>query len=311
MAKKTPAQEAVSEIQQKAAKRQFAQNYARSLDAYMNMYGEALKAQEYFFDEKSPMLTGDEKFRVYRGENLVKSAGQPLNTLESAGNWYGFTPQKARNYPMNPPDMFLGGAVTRSMEVTPLEIIDAAKAAQYDHAKTVLDLNLENGVPRNIAEEEYYRFLNKTDDNFSGLRRLLLEGRLPADAFQDMLGLVIDEGVFSPDKRGKIDIKETFKRGNVGIASALAARDASKVALPYLLKGAGIAALPLDLIAGANRTGLDPQEEVAQAYGIDPGVFYAMEPEKFQKIKDAYDMEVARQMQAARDRRKGRNRPRR
>ena len=183
----------------------------------------------------------------------------------------------------------------------PLEIIDAARAAQYDHAKTVLDLNLENGVPRNIAEEEYYRFLNKTDDNFSNLRRLLLEGRLPADAFQDMLGLVIDEGVFPPDKRGKIDIKETFKRGNVGIASALAARDASKAALPYLLKGLGIAALPLDLIAGANRTGLDPQEEVAQAYGIDPNVFYQMEPEQFAEIKQNYDMLVAkmREQQAA------------
>ena len=108
----------------------------------------------------------------------------------------------------------------------------------------------------------------------------------------------MEEGVF--DKKGDIDIGQTFRRGNVGVAGALAAKDAAKMALPYLAKGAGIAALPLDLIAGANRTGLDPQEELGQALGIDPSVFYQMNPEEFQKYKDAYDLEIARQKREAR-----------
>ena len=64
--------------------------------------------------------------------------------------------------------------------------------------------------------------------------------------------------------------------------------------LPYLASGVGIAALPIDFIASSTTTGLDPQEEVAKAYGVDPNVFYQMDPEQFGKIKQNYDMMVAK-----------------
>ena len=123
-----------------------------------------------------------------------------------------------------------------------------------------------------------------------------------------MLKTTMAEGVF--DKKGPIDAMETIKRGNIGIGALVGAKNVASDILPFVAKGAGIAALPLDLIAGANQTGLDPQEEIGQAYGIDPYVFYQMAPEEFQKYVDAYELEVARQQQAAIERRSGRNRAR-
>ena len=103
----------------------------------------------------------------------------------------------------------------------------------------------------------------------------------------------MQEGVF--DKKGSIDIGETFKRGNVGVAGALAIGKA-------LPKAAfGLAGLPIDAIAGATETGLDAQEEVGQAMGIDPDVFYQMDPEQFENIYSSYKMTVAKMQQAQDD----------
>ena len=70
-------------------------------------------------------------------------------------------------------------------------------------------------------------------------------------------------------------------------------KEAASKALPYIAKGMGIAAIPLDIVAGATPTGLDPEEEVAKAYGIDPTVFYNMDPKQFDQYKKAYDLEKA------------------
>ena len=130
------------------------------------------------------------------------------------------------------------------------------------------------------------------DDFHTDAMRKLQAGELPSDKFNFMLKTNMAEGVF--DKTGGIDIGETFKRGNYGIAGLLAAKEAGSKVLPYLAKGLGIAMLPIDLILGANQTGLDPEEELGAKLGIDPSVFYQMEPEKFQMYKDAYDSQVAR-----------------
>jgi hypothetical protein len=279
-----------------------------STDAQTAMMRHGAASADMFSDLKSAPIDPNQPIRAYRGENLIKGLGSLLGSEDAAGRWYGFSEKKPLRYPFEKAPAFMGGAVTRTMDVTPLEIVEASRRAYYEHANSMRDANLRNGVPEERANNILFRNLNDIDDYHAQARTQILEGRMPSDKFNFMLTTTMEEGLF--DKKGDIDIGQTFKRGNYGIAGALAARDASKAALPYLLKGAGIAALPLDLIAGANRTGLDPQEEVAQAYGIDPGVFYAMEPEKFQKIKDAYDMEVARQEEAAKDRRRGRNRAR-
>ena len=103
----------------------------------------------------------------------------------------------------------------------------------------------------------------------------------------------LDEGIF--DQRGKIDVLETFKRGNIPVAAGVGIGRLSKEVLPYLLKGAGIAALPLDLVLGANKTGLDPQEEIAQVLGINPTLLYNMPEEEFAQIES-----MVRQTMAAR-----------
>ena len=46
-----------------------------------------------------------------------------------------------------------------------------------------------------------------------------------------------------------------------------------------------MAALPLDLVLGANKTGLDPQEEIAQVLGINPTLLYNMPEEEFAQIE--------------------------
>ncbi len=266
------------------------------------------KTADIFSDLDSKPVDPNAQIRAYRGENLIKSLGQTLGTDEAAGRWYGYTPDKAARYPFDRAPSIMGGAVTRTMDVTPLEIVDAFRNAQYDHGKTMLNLNLEKGVPRAEAEDVYYRFLNRVDDFVTEARDQVVSGKMPSDRFDFMLKTTMAEGVF--DKKGSIDIGETFKRGNVGIAGALAAKEGAAKILPSIARGFGLAALPLDLIAGANQTGLDPQEEIGKAYGIDPSVFYQMDPEEFQKYKDAYELEVARQQQAAIERRSGRNRAR-
>ena len=111
----------------------------------------------------------------------------------------------------------------------------------------------------------------------------LKEGNLSKDKLMQLAMTSMEEGIF--DQKGKIDISETFKRGNYGVAAGTAATRGAKTALPYLLKGMCIAGLPLDLLAGANKTGLDPQEEVGQAMGISPSVFYNMPEEDFAQIE--------------------------
>lgn len=253
---------------------------------------QAESAADLFTDPDGPPVDPNQKIRAYRGENLIKALGSPLNTPESAGGWYGYTREKAQRYPdlTDKAPSMLGGAVTRTMDVTPEEIIEGKRAALYAHAKKNLDLNLERGVDPRKAEDLYYKFLNDTDDYTTSMLEKLRTGQLPQDRFDFLLKTSMDEGNFPEGQRGKIDIAETFKRGNIGAAGGIAALRS----LPYLASGLGIAAIPLDLIGSSTTTGLDPQEEVAKAYGIDPSVFYQMDPEQFGEIKQNYDMMVAK-----------------
>ena len=250
-------------------------------------------AADLFADLESPSVDPESRVRAYRGENLIKSLGIPLGSDEAAGRWYGFTAEKAARYPSveNRAPGILGGQVTRSMDVSPAEIIEASRKAMYDHGKTTLGLNLEKGVDKEVAENIYFKYLNEVDDFHSSAMRDLMEGKLPQDKFDFMLKTTMAEGVF--DKKGKIDPELTIKRGNIVVGKALGAKEAASKALPYIAKGMGIAAIPLDIVAGATPTGLDPEEEVAKAYGIDPTVFYNMDPKQFDQYKKAYDLEKA------------------
>ena len=180
----------------------------------------------------------------------------------------------------------LGGAVTRSMDVSPDEIIEASRKAMYQHANVAFDRNIKNDVERSKAENIYFKDLNEIDDFHASSKNQLDKGTLSKDRFDFMLKTTMAEGVF--DKKGSIDIGETFKRGNVGVAGALAIGKA-------LPKAAfGLAGLPIDAVLGATETGLDAQEEVGQAMGIDPDVFYRMDPEQFENIYSSYKMTVAK-----------------
>lgn len=235
-------------------------------------------------------VTPDQSIRAFRGENLIKGLGQTLSPDEDAvGRWYGFTADKAKRYPFDKSPSILGGAVTRTMDVSPDEIIEASRKARYQHAKAALTFNLKNGVEKSKAENIYFKDLNEIDDFHTSVKKQLDEGTLDRDRFNFMLKSTIQEGVF--DKKGPIDIGETFRRGNVGVAGALAIGKA-------LPKAAfGLAGLPIDAIAGATETGLDAQEEVGQAMGVDPDVFYRMDPEQFDTIYNNFKMTVAKMQQ--------------
>jgi hypothetical protein len=246
------------------------------------------KGVDLFIDKTSPAVLPNEQIRAYRGDNLIKSLSTPLGSEEAAGRWYGFTADKASRYPSKKAPSILGGAVTKTMDVSPEEIIQASRQAYYDHGKTAFNMNLENGVSRVKAEDEYYRYLNQVDDWHADKLDKLRSGKLPKDEFDFMLKTTMEEGVF--DKTGKIDVAETFRRGNYGIAGAIAAGRA----LPMIAKGVGIAALPLDLIAGATETGLDAEEELGKAYGVSPSLFYSMDPEQFKKLENQYRSTIAK-----------------
>ena len=241
---------------------------------------------------RSRAVLPDEPIRAYRGENLIKALGAPLGPAEDVGQFYGFTPEKARRYP-DPADRapgIMGGTITRSMDVTPSEILEGNRKALYTHAKRIFNRNIENGVDKAVAENFYFKNLNEADDYISSLKTQLDKGLLSKDRLDFMFKSVLDEGMF-PGRQGDIDIRETFKRGNVGIAALTgAARAAPKIAF-------GLAGLPIDAITGATETGLDAEEEVARAMGIDPNTFYQMDPEQFDTIYNNYKMTVAKMQQ--------------
>ena len=238
---------------------------------------------------KSRAVLPDEAMRAYRGENLIKALGQPLGPAEDVGQFYGFTPEKAARYPdrMDRAPSIFGGTITRSMEVTPSEIIEGNRKALYTHAKRIFNRNLENGVEKSKAENLYFKDLNKADDYITSLKAQLDKGLLSKDRLDFMLKSIMDEGMF-PGRQGDIDIKETYKRGNIGIAALVGAgRAAPKIAF-------GLAGIPIDAILGATETGLDPEEQVAQAYGISPSLLYKMEPEKFEAVYKKFESDVAK-----------------
>ena len=146
-------------------------------------------AADLFADLESPSVDPESRVRAYRGENLIKSLGIPLGSDEAAGRWYGFTAEKAARYPSveNRAPGILGGQVTRSMDVSPAEIIEAHRKAMYDHGKTALALNLEKGVDKEVAENIYFKYLNEVDDFHSSAMRDLMEGKLPQDKFDHFL----------------------------------------------------------------------------------------------------------------------------
>lgn len=228
----------------------------------------------------------DQNIKVYRGESLFNLGGTKLGRPEDVGRWYTPNIKKSRRYPFGESGIL--GAVTRSMDVSPEEMIKASYKAFESHAKTVLDMNLEKGVDKDVAYNRFFETMNQIDGFHSEQLDKLNKGLLSQDDIDRLTSTTMQEGVF--DNKGKIDIKETFKRGNVLAAGGTAVGRA----LPYIAKGLGIAALPIDFIGGANQTAQDPQEEVAQAYGIDPSVFYQMDPEQFGEIKQNYDMMVAK-----------------
>ena len=232
-----------------------------------------------FLDMGGDAAKPDTPVKVYRGEAFLQNT-PPLGDKENVGKWYTANPKKAARYPQ---ESSILGKVTRSFDSTAEDIIQNSYKAMSAHAKTVLDTNLANGVPSDKAYSFYANNLNQIDDFHLKYMNDLKEGKLSKDKLMQLAMTSMEEGIF--DQKGKIDISETFKRGNYGIAAGTAAARGAKTALPYLLKGAGIAALPLDLLAGANKTGLDPQEEVGQAMGISPSVFYNMPEEDFAQIE--------------------------
>ena len=155
----------------------------------------------------------------------------------------------------------------------------------------LLDTNLGKGIPKDKAYSIYANNLNQIDDFHLKYMDELKQGKLSKDKLMQLAVTSMEEGIF--DQKGDIDIKETFKRGNYGVAAGTAATRGAKTALPYLLKGAGIAALPLDLVLGANKTGLDPQEEIAQAMGISPNLLYNMPEEEFAQIESMFRQTMA------------------
>jgi hypothetical protein len=99
-------------------------------------------------DPREGMVDPNKPKMSYRGENLIKTFADPMGPDEAAGRWYGFTKDKAANYPSpeRTAPLSRGGTITRSIERMPQEIIEGSHRAMTIHGKTVLDRNLENGV---------------------------------------------------------------------------------------------------------------------------------------------------------------------
>ena len=238
------------------------------------------------FDD-GPKASLTDPIKMFRGEALRKTT-ETLVPDELVGKFNTPNPKKARRYPE---DFALGGKITRSFETTAEDLLKSAHKAHMFHGKVALDLNLAKGVPADKASSLFAEYANEVDDFFVKELKDLKEGRMSKERLMQLAMTSMDEGIF--DQRGKIDVSETFKRGNIPVAASVGIGRLSKEALPYLLKGAGIAALPLDLVLGANKTGLDPQEEIAQAMGISPNLLYNMPEEEFAQIESMFRQTMA------------------
>jgi len=244
-------------------------------------------------DPREGMVDPNKPKMSYRGENLFKSFADPMGPDEAAGRWYGFTKDKAANYPSpeRTAPLSRGGTITRSIERTPQEIIEGSHKAMTIHGKTVLDRNLENGVDPKRAYDDYFNYLNKVDRFHEKRLAQLMEGTLPEADFNFMLKTTMAEGVF--DTKGPIDVAETWKR-NKPVAAAVGIGRA----LPTVAKYAGIATIPLGVIADATETGLDPEEEVAQSLGVSSDELYALNssnPEAFYALYAGFKQQQAQQ----------------
>lgn len=238
------------------------------------------------FDD-GPKASLTDPIKMYRGEALRKTT-ETLVPDELVGKFNTPNPKKARKYPE---DFALGGKITRSFETTAEDLLRNAHKAHMYHGKVALDLNLAKGVPADKASSLFAEYANEVDDFFLKEFKDLKEGRMSKERLMQLAMTSMDEGIF--DQRGKIDVLETFKRGNIPVAAGVGIGRLSKEALPRLLKGAGIAALPVDLVLGANKTGLDPQEEIAQAMGINPNLLYNMPEEEFAQIESMFRQTMA------------------
>ena len=238
------------------------------------------------FDD-GPKASLTDPIKMYRGEALRKTT-ETLVPDELVGKFNTPNPKKARKYPE---DFALGGKITRSFETTAEDLLKNAHKAHMYHGKVALDLNLAKGVPADKASSLFAEYANEVDDFFLKEFKDLKEGRMSKERLMQLAMTSMDEGIF--DQRGKIDVLETFKRGNIPVAASVGIGRLSKEALPRLLKGAGIAALPLDLVLGANKTGMDPQEEIAQAMGINPNLLYNMPEEEFAQIESMFRQTMA------------------
>ena len=244
-------------------------------------------------DPREGMVDPNKPKMSYRGENLFKSFADPMGPDEAAGRWYGFTKDKAANYPSpeRTAPLSRGGTITRSIERTPQEIIEGSHKAMTIHGKTVLDRNLENGVDPKRAYDDYFNYLNKVDRFHEKRLAQLMEGTLPEADFNFMLKTTMAEGVF--DTKGPIDVAETWKR-NKPVAAAVGIGRA----LPTVAKYGGIATIPLGVIADATETGLDPEEEVAQSLGVSSDELYALNssnPEAFYALYAGFKQQQAQQ----------------
>ncbi len=244
-------------------------------------------------DPREGMVDPNKPKMSYRGENLIKTFADPMGPDEAAGRWYGFTKDKAANYPSpeRTAPLSRGGTITRSIERMPEEIIKGSHKAMTIHGKTVLDRNLENGVDPKRAYDDYFNYLNKVDRFHEKRLAQLMEGTLPEADFNFMLKTTMAEGVF--DTKGPIDVAETWKR-NKPVAAAVGIGRA----LPTVAKYAGIATIPLGVIADATETGLDPEEEVAQSLGVSSDELYALNssnPEAFYALYAGFKQQQAQQ----------------
>jgi hypothetical protein len=259
-------------------------NYIDKQEELLDLFGN--DPREGMVDPNKPKMS-------YRGENLFKTFADPMGPKEAAGGWYGFTKDKAAAYPSPEREapLMRGGTVTRSIERMPEEIIKGSHKAMTIHGKTVLDRNLENGVDSKRAYDIYFNYLNKVDRFHEKRLAQLIEGTLPEADFNFMLKTTMAEGVF--DRKGPIDIRETFKRNKPVAAAVGIAR-----ALPTVAKYGGIATIPLGVIGDAKPTGLDPEEEVAQGLGVDSGELYALNssnPEAFYALYAGFKQQQARE----------------
>lgn len=258
-------------------------NEASSIVELMKAGG---KFAELFTDDQGEMARPEQPIKVYRGEATFKDTPSLSPRPELQGSWYTPSVDKSRRYPS---ERGIMGSLTRSFETNAEDLIKGSYKAMTEHATSVFNKNIENGVPLERAQTIHAKNLNDIDDFHYKYLTDLREGKLPVDRLMQLAATSMEEGIF--DQKGKVDVLETFKRGNYPVAAGAGIAQLAEKVPSALVRGAGIAMLPIDMLMGAQQTGLDPQEELAQATGTDASMFYEMPEEQFNEIYNRFKLQ--------------------